>query len=85
MTITAQTDKRSEYTEKTLKARVFSWPGANFVDWTFDTNNTPKIKKVQLKVKKFVYYKLIFKVTGFGKRATVLGYDQQVRFSSMAK
>lgn len=85
MSITAQTDKRSEYMEKTLKVRVFSWPGANFVDWTFDTNNTPKIKKVQLKVKKFVYYKLIFKVTGFGKRATVLGYDQQVRFSSMAK
>ena len=85
MIITAQTDKRAEYIEKTLKTNMFSWPYANFVDWTFDTNTTPKIQKVQLKVKKFVYYKLVFKVTGFGKRATVLGYDQQVRFSSMAK
>ena len=71
--------------EKSVKAHVFTWPGANFVDWTFDTNSTPKIRRLQLKVKKFVYYKLIFKVTGLGKRATVLGYDQQVRFSSMAK
>lgn len=83
--VTARTDKRSEYMEKSVKAHVFTWPGANFVDWTFDTNSTPKIRRLQLKVKKFVYYKLIFKVTGLGKRATVLGYDQQVRFSSMAK
>lgn len=85
LTVTARTDKRAEHMEKTVKTNVFTWPGANFVDWTFDTNNTPKIRRLQLKVKKFVYYKLIFKVTGFGKRATVLGYDQQVRFSSMAK
>lgn len=85
LTVTARTDKRAEYMEKTVKTNVFTWPGANFADWTFDTNNTPKIRRLQLKVKKFVYYKLIFKVTGIGKRATVLGYDQQVRFSSMAK
>jgi hypothetical protein len=64
---------------------VFSWANANFVDWTFDTNNTPKINRIRLKVKKFVYYKLIIRVTEPGVKATVLGYDQEVRFASMAK
>jgi hypothetical protein len=85
VTVTAATDRRSEYMEKTLVSNVFSWANANFVDWTFDTNDTPKIKRVRLKVKKFVYYKLIFKVTEPGVKATVLGYDQEVRFASMAK
>ena len=85
VTVTAATDRRSEYMEKTLASNVFSWANANFVDWTFDTNDTPKIKRVRLKVKKFVYYKLIFKVTEPGVKATVLGYDQEVRFASMAK
>jgi hypothetical protein len=83
--ITAATDRRSEYMEKTVTANVFGWPGANFVDWTFDVNDTPKINRVRIKVKKFVYYKLIFKVVTKGAKATVLSYDQQVRFSSMAK
>jgi hypothetical protein len=85
VTVTAATDRRGEYMEKTLVSNVFSWANANFVDWTFDTNDTPKIKRVRLKVKKFVYYKLIFKVTEPGAKVTVLGYDQEVRFASMAK
>lgn len=85
VTITAATDRRLEYMEKTIVSNVFSWNNANFVDWTFDTNDTPKIKRIRLKVKKFVYYKLIFRVTEPGVKATVLGYDQEVRFASMAK
>lgn len=85
MAITAATDRRSEYMEKTVESNLFSFDGIDFSRWTFDTNSTPKIRRIQLKVKKFVYYKLIFRVDGNGKRATVLGYDQQVRFSSMAK
>lgn len=85
VTVTAQTDRRSEYLEKLLQANIFGWPNANFVDWTFDVNDTPRIQKVRLKVKKFVYYKLIFKTAGKGSKATILGYDQQVRFGSMAK
>ena len=85
VTITAQTDRRDEYIEKTLQANIFGWPGMNFVDWTFDTDDTPKIRRVRLKVKKFVYYKLIFKAEQNGRAATILGYDQQVRFGSMAK
>lgn len=85
VTVTAQTDRRTEYVEKLVSANVFGWPNMNFGNWTFDVNDTPKIRRVRLKVKKFVYYKLIFRAGGNGSKATVLGYDQQVRFGSMAK
>lgn len=83
--ITAETDKRSDYMEKTLARNVFQWSNANFPDWTFSTNDRPQISRVRLKVKKFVYYKLIFRVEKDGGRGTILGFDQQVRFASMAK
>lgn len=85
VTVTAQTDRRTEYVEKAVSANVFGWPNMNFINWTFDVNDTPKIRRVRLKVKKFVYYRLIFKAGGNRSKATVLGYDQQVRFGSMAK
>lgn len=85
LTITAATDKRSEYMEKSISMNLFSFENFGFPWFTFDTNATPKIHKVRLKVKKFVYYKLIFKVEQPGAVATILGYDQQVRFASMAK
>lgn len=85
MIITAATDRRSEYTEKTVTSNIFSFSNLDFRYWTFDTNNTPKIQKIRLKAKKFVYYKLIFRVEAEGATATVLSYDQKIRFGSMAK
>ena len=85
MIITAQTDRRDEYMEKTVSNNVFTFFNLDFSRFTFNTNNTPKIQKVRLKVKKFVYYKLIFRVERPGATATVLGYDQQIRFGAMAK
>lgn len=83
--ITAATDRREEYTEKEVTNNIFSWNGADFRWWTFSTNVAPRIQRVRLKVKKFVYYKLIFRVETPGAQATVLGYDQTIRFGSMAK
>jgi hypothetical protein len=83
--ITAQTDKRIDYTEKVIDDHVFQWSNANFPDWTFNTNDRPKIKRIRLKVKKFVYYKLIFRIEKEGAQGTILGFDQQIRFASMAK
>lgn len=84
VTITAATDRRDEYMEKTVGCNIFNWTSADFRWWSFDANSAPKIRRVRLKVKKFVYYKLLFRV-GDGARATILGYDQTVRYGSMAK
>ena len=83
--MTAATDKRDDYMEKTIEQNVFNWEYTDFANWTFDVNDTPRIRRVRLKVKKFVYYKLIFRVDSPGAKTTVMGYDQQVRFASMAK
>ena len=83
--ITAATDRRSEYAEKTVMSNILDFSKLDFRHFTFDTNNTPKIHKIRLKAKKFVYYKLIFRVEADGATATVLGYDQKIRFGSMAK
>lgn len=85
LTITAATDKRAEYLEKSISTDLFGFVNFSFPRLTFDTSTTARIQRVRLKVKKFVYYKLILKVEKPGARATVLGYDQTVRFASMAK
>lgn len=85
ITVTAQTDKRADYMEKQVEHNVFDWLNANFRDWTFNVNDSPGINRVRLKVKKFVYYKLVFRIDTPGASGTILGFDQQVRFSSMAK
>lgn len=85
MIVTAATDRRDEYMEKTVGCNTFTWKDADFRWWSFDISSAPKIRRVRLKIKKFVYYKLIFRVEAEGARATVLGYDQTVRYGSMAK
>lgn len=85
MVVTASTDRRESYMEKSLGTNIFSFAQMDFRNFSFNMNGTPRIQRVRLKVKKFVYYKLIFKVEELGTRATVLGYDQQIRFSSMVK
>lgn len=85
LTITASTDRREVYMEKSVQSNVFSFENLNFENFTFSLDQSPKIRRVRLKVKKFVYYKLIFRVEEPGAQATILGFDQQVRFSSMVK
>ena len=83
--VTVQTDKRSEYLTKTVTSSLMDFSRVDFSGFSFLTYAAPRIKRVQLKVKKFVYYKLILRVTKPGARATVLGYDQQIRYSSNVK
>jgi hypothetical protein len=83
--VTAETDKRADYLEKEIANDVFEWGNVNFPDWSFNTNDRPTINRVRLKVKKFVYYKLIFKIVKEGAQGTILSVDQKVRFASMAK
>ena len=85
MNVTVKTDKRGDYTEKTIGYSFLDFSRLDFSNFSFLTYAAPKVRRVLLKVKKFVYYKLIFKVTKPGARATVLGYEQQVRYSSDVK
>lgn len=83
--VTAETDKRTDYLEKTIKNSLFGFDNIDFSDFTFNTNDRPTINRVRLKVKKFVYYKLIFRIEKYGATGTILSVDQKIRFASMAK
>lgn len=83
--VTVQTDKRSDYLSKNAGYALFGFGSVDFSNMSFLTWHAPQIRRIQMKVKKFVYYKLIFQISKPGSRATVLGYDQQVRFSSEVK
>ena len=85
ITVTAETDRRGDYLEKNVKLDVFDWANVNFKVWCFNTNSRPSVHRVRLKVKKFVYYKLILKIEEPGATGTILSFDQQVRYASMAK
>lgn len=85
MSITVKTDRSDEYMVKSAGRPLFDFSAVDFSNFSFLISRSPKIQRVKLKVKKFVYYKLIFRVDTPGARATVLGYDQEVRYASKVK
>ncbi len=85
MEITVKTDRRDEYMVKSAGRPLLDFSAVDFSNFSFLISRAPKIQRIKLKVKKFVYYKLIFRVNTPGARATVLGYDQEVRYASSVK
>ena len=85
LSVTAATDRRDEYAQKEISTNILSWDSVDFSNWSFLTSRTPKIRRVKIKVKKFVYYKLIFRVDVPGARCTVMSVDQTVRYAGKAK
>lgn len=85
MDITVKTDRREEYLIKEAGRPLLGFGAVDFSNFSFLISRAPKLQRVKIKVKKFVYYKLIFEVNHPGARATIMSYDQQVRFSSPVK
>ena len=85
MSITVKTDRSDEYMIKSAGRPLFDFSAVDFSNFSFLINRAPKIQRIKLKIKKFVYYKLIFRVDSPGARATVLGYDQEIRYASKVK
>ena len=68
-----------------MKLDVFDWANVNFRAWCFNTNSRPSVHRVRLKVKKFVYYKIIITSGSTFGDVTVLGIDQKVRYTGNVK
>ena len=85
VTVTAQTDRSSSYTEKLITSSLASFAHVNFVKWSFATNRKPQMSRLKIKAKKFVFYKLIFRSNTPDATATILAADIRVRFTGDAK
>ncbi len=85
VTVTAQSNKKSDYVEKEVSAGLSSFLNTSFNNWSFGTNRKPQVQRVRLKVKKFTFYKLIFKSNSASATSTILATDFQIRYTGNVK
>ena len=85
VTVTVQSNKKSEYTERTIVGKLFSFAHMDFENFSFETNRKPQTHKLKIKAKKFTHLNLIFKTDDTNSSATVLAADLRVRDTGYAK
>lgn len=83
--VTVETDRNSEIEDREICENLMMFSDVDFNDWTFNFDFHPKIHKLKLKAKKFVYYKLIFRNNSADSTATIVATDIKVRYTSYAK
>lgn len=82
---TVETDRSASYNNKVISTGLFSFIGLNFADFSFNAMSSPRIDRLKIKAKKFVYYKLILTNNTTDRTATVTTADIRVRFTGYAK
>lgn len=83
--MTVETNKRSDYPEKTVVASLSTFAHVDFNHFSFRTNRKPQVKRLKLKVKKATYYKLIYLSDSASATATILQTDVQLRYAGNVK
>ena len=83
--VTVETNRRSDYPEKTVSSGLTTFAHADFAHWSFGTNRKPQVRRVKMKVKKATFYKLVFKSKSASSTATVLETDVQLRYTGNVK
>lgn len=85
VTVTVQTDKKSEFTEKVIESRLATFEHMDFEDFSFSTNRKPQVKKLKIKAKKFAFLKIIFKSKDLYTSAIILSADPKIRETGYVK
>ena len=85
VTVTVETNRRSDYPEKIVSAGLTSFINVDFDHFSFGTNRKPQVRRLKMKVKKATFYKLIFKSLSASATATVLETDIQLRYTGKVK
>ncbi len=79
VTVTAQSNVDSNYAGEVVSSNLSTFLHVDFAHFSFGTNRKPQVRHVSLKVRRFVYYKLIFSSVSASATATILSADIQVR------
>lgn len=85
ITVTVETNRRSDYPEKLVAANLATFFHMDFSHFSFGTNRKPQVRRVKMKVKKATFYKLVFKSLSSSATATVLETDVQLRYAGNVK
>lgn len=83
--VTVQTDRQSDNQSAVIGSGFFNFVTLDFTKLSFNCNDKPKIQMKKIKVKKFVYYKLIFRSDSNNTTATITAADIDVRFIGKAR
>lgn len=68
ITVTAQSNRRSDYPEKVVASSLATFTHADFRHWSFRTNRKPQVDRLKLKVKKATFYKLFSRARAHPRR-----------------
>lgn len=85
ITVTVETNRRSDYPEKDVAYSIASFLHVDFKHFSFATNRKPQVKKVKMKVKKATFYRLIFKSNSASATATIIETDVRLRYAGNVK
>lgn len=85
VSVSVETDKKADYAQKIVAHSMSTFMHMDFSHFSFNTNRRPRVVRVRMKVKKFVFYKLIFASNSNSATATILGADMQVRYTGNVK
>ena len=83
--VTVETNRRSDYPEKTVAYNLATFLHVDFNHFSFATNRKPQVKKVKMKVKKATFYRLIFKSNSASATATIIETDIRLRYAGNVK
>jgi len=79
------TDRNTGTTDKEIEQNIFSYPYWNYVEFSYQTNNTVKPYKIKLKAKKFAFLKLILKNNNLYSKLTVDSISIQKAYGGFVK
>lgn len=85
LTVTVRTDRKSDFAKKLIVQNPATFAHADFGNWSFKTQRTPKMQRLKLKAKKFTYYKLIFTNDSGTSTAEVSSADVRVRYTGYVR
>lgn len=83
--VSIMTDRSGSFPTKSVAYALFDFEHIDFSDFTFETNDKPQMKRLKIKAKKFVFYKLLLKSKTNNTGVTVTSADIRVRFTGYAK
>ena len=83
--VSVMTDKSVSYPTKSVSYSLFDFEHVDFSNWTFETNDKPQMRRLKIKAKKFVFYKLVLKSCTSATSATVTSANFRVRSTGYAK
>lgn len=83
--VSVRTDRSASCGEKTVSTSLSSFADADFARWSFSVSRGPRMRRLRIRAKKFVFYKLILRSCSAGSTVTLPAAEILLRCSGAAR